>query len=58
MALMVEIDRFLRKTAMPPTTFGRRAVNDPRLIGDMRRGRQLGEGTIARVRRFLAEGER
>lgn len=49
------IDRFLKATQMPPTRFGRLAVNDPRLVGDLRRGRQPGRSTIARIERFIAE---
>ncbi|MGI4733312.1 MAG: hypothetical protein ACRYFW_16435 [Janthinobacterium lividum] len=51
---MVKIDRYLRHTNMPPSTFGRRAINDPRLVPDLRRGRELRPGTTARVEAFLA----
>ena len=57
MSLLPRIDRFLRQTQMPPTTFGRRAVNDPRLLGDLRNGRQLGRRVTARIERFLADGQ-
>jgi len=57
MSLLPRIDRYLRATEMPPTTFGRRAVNDPRLLRDLRNGRQLGRRLTARVERFLAGGE-
>lgn len=40
---------------MPDSRFGRRAVNDPHLIGDLKRGRELRAATAARVRRFMAE---
>lgn len=56
MCLMVEIDRFLRHTNMPPTTFGRRAINDPRLVHDLRCGRELRPRTVARVEAFLSGG--
>ena len=49
------IYRYLRETGLPETKFGRLAVHDPRLVGDMRRGRRLGERTWARVERFMAE---
>jgi hypothetical protein len=55
MSLLIEIDRYLRTTAMPVTKFGRLAVNDPRLVGDLRRGRQLGKKVTARVRTFINE---
>lgn len=57
MCLMVEIDRFLRHTSMSPTTFGRRAINDPRLVHDLRRGRELRPRTVARVEAFLSGGQ-
>lgn len=53
MSVIVIIDRYLRATAMPPTKFGRLAVNDPRLVGDVRRGRQLRPKMIARVEAFI-----
>jgi len=55
MDVQQRIDRYLRATAMPPTKFGRLAVNDPRLIGDMRRGRQLGRSITRRIEAFIAE---
>lgn len=55
MSLLSKIDSFLRRTGMPPTTFGRRTVNDPRLVGDMRLGRMPGPAVTARVEAFIAE---
>lgn len=40
MSILFKVERFLRQSAMPPTTFGRLAVNDPRLVEDLRRGRE------------------
>ena len=56
MSLLIEIDRYLRRTGIPPTTFGRRAVNDPRLVGDLRAGRRPGAGIRRRVEAMLQEG--
>lgn len=53
MNLLPRIDRYLRNTNTPPTRFGRLVVNDPRLIGDLRNGRQLGPRVSERVARFL-----
>lgn len=53
MELLFEIDRFLRATRMPMTKFGRLAVNDPRLVHDLRRGRQPGRRMAVRVRAFI-----
>ena len=57
MSLLIEIDRFLRKTAMPVTKFGRLSVHDPRLVRDLRNGRQPGPNTVARVRAFIRDGQ-
>jgi len=54
MSLLTKIDLYLRRTGMPPTTFGRRAVNDPRFVGDLRLGREPGPRTTARVDAFIA----
>lgn len=58
MSLLIEIDRFLRRTRMPETKFGRLAVRDPRLVHDLRRGREPQPRMIARVRTFIAEQRR
>ena len=51
--MLVAIDRYLRKTKMPPTKFGRLAVNDPRLVGDLRRGRHPGRKMVRRIEAFI-----
>lgn len=53
MSLLVEIETYLRRTGLAETTFGRRAVNDPRLVGDLRRGRMPGERVRSRVEAIL-----
>ncbi|MEM8695547.1 MAG: hypothetical protein AAGE05_05945 [Pseudomonadota bacterium] len=57
MSLLIDIDRFLRHTDMPPTRFGREAVNDPRLVFDIRRGRECGPKMRDRVRAYIAQTE-
>lgn len=47
--LLIEIERYLRHTGIAETTFGRRAVRDPRIVGDLRRGRVPGPGMRARI---------
>lgn len=54
MSLLIEIDRFLRRTDMPPTRFGREALNDPRFVFDVRRGRECGGKVRERVRAYIA----
>jgi hypothetical protein len=57
MSLLLRINRFLRATHMPPTRFGRLAVNDPRLVSDLRRGRRVSLATARRVEAFIARGQ-
>ena len=55
MDVQQRIDRYLKATAMPPTKFGRLVVNDPRLVGDMRNGRQLGRAITRRIESWIEE---
>lgn len=54
MHLLSAIEKYLRRTNMPPTRFGREAVGDPRFVGDLRRGREPRAATVARVAAYLA----
>jgi adenylate kinase family enzyme len=47
------IERFLHEHNLPPTKFGRLAVSDPRLVLDMRNGRQVRDDTRARIEDFM-----
>ena len=58
MHLMRRIQLFLERADMAPTRFGREAVGDPRLIGDMRNGRELRQTTAARIKAWLDEQEK
>jgi hypothetical protein len=58
MSLRWKVERFLRRSAMPPTRFGRMAVGDPRLVSDLRNGREPGARVVGRVEAFLADQER
>jgi hypothetical protein len=53
MHLLRSIERFLKETDMAPTRFGRRAARDPRLVLDMRNGRQPGTRMTNRVEHFM-----
>ena len=50
-----EVEKFLKRTGMPPTKFGRLAVNDPRLVGDLRNGREPGSRVSGRILSFIAD---
>ncbi len=51
--LIRDIEKFLRRTGMPETKFGRLAVRDPRLVVDLRNGREPRRRTIMRVEHFM-----
>jgi tRNA-dihydrouridine synthase len=53
--LLLLIDRHLRRTGVPPTSFGRRAIGDPNLVRQLRTGRQLRPGTAARLLAYIQE---
>lgn len=52
--LLRAIETGLARAGMTPSRFGREVANDPRLVFDLRRGRQLRTDTESRVRGFLA----
>jgi hypothetical protein len=54
MSVLIKIDRYLRQTGMPMTKFGRLSVGDPRLVHDLRHGRQPREPMVARIEDFIA----
>lgn len=56
MDVLQQIDRYLRATQMPETKFGRLAANDPRLVRDLRNGREAGRRMRARIAAFIDAG--
>jgi hypothetical protein len=50
-----QIEKFLRDQDMPPTKFGRLAVGDPRLVLDIRMGREIRPAMIAKLERFMTQ---
>jgi hypothetical protein len=52
--LRIAISAALRRHGIPPSRFGRDAVGDPRLVGDLRNGREPRPSTAAKVRTFIA----
>ncbi len=51
-----DIEIFLRQNDMPPTKFGRLVAGDPRLVFDIRLGRELRPKLTERVRAFMQRG--
>lgn len=53
--LLREINRFLDETGMLKTEFGKRACNDPAMVGRLEQGRHPTTRTIERIRAFIAK---
>lgn len=53
--LLRTIEVFLRSSGVPATRFGRDAINDPRFVFDLRKGREPGPKTVARIVDFLED---
>lgn len=49
------IEKFLRVTGMRPSNFGREAAKDPRLVFDLRQGREPGPRLVTRVQDYMEE---
>jgi len=54
--LLREVEKFLRRSDIAPTRFGREAVGDPRFVFDLRKGREPRAATVRRVQAFLELG--
>lgn len=57
MELLEQVESYLAQTKVPPSTFGRMAVGDPRFVQDLRLGRRLRRKTQERVRRYLTRAQ-
>ncbi len=57
MHLLRRIERYLRASGTTPTRFGREAVRDPRLVHDLRNGREIGSAVSARISAYLDRQE-
>lgn len=51
--LIRSIEKFLRQHGMPATKFGRMAARDPRLVLDLRQGREPRSTLRRRVEHFM-----
>jgi len=51
--LIREIERFLARTGLSAASFGRRAVADPRLVFDLRKGREPRKRMRLRLEHFM-----
>jgi hypothetical protein len=57
MHLLRRIERHLRASGTTPTRFGRDAVRDPRLVFDLRNGREMRAPLATRVSAYLDRQE-
>ncbi len=55
MELLEQIEAYLAQTRTSPSTFGRMAVGDPRLVADLKSGRRPRRRTEERLRGYLNE---
>ena len=53
--LVDAIDAFIEAHQMSPITFGRKAMNDPHFVRDVKAGRDLKLSTVDKVRSFMAD---
>jgi hypothetical protein len=51
--LLRKIEQFIHEYQIPPTRFGRQCVRDPRLVFDLRLGREPGDRVRRRVEHFM-----
>lgn len=54
MELLEQVENYLARTEVPPSTFGRMALGDPRFVDDLRSGRQPRLNTRKRVYAYLS----
>ena len=54
MSVLMRVQRYLKDSGMAPTLFGRRVANDPRLVLDMRNGREPRGPMVERIEAFIA----
>jgi len=52
--IAADIEAFLKRTGMPPATFGRRAMSDPMFVFELRGGkRDMRSRTVDKLRAFM-----
>lgn len=53
MGLLEQVEDYLERNKLPPSTFGRMVVGDPRFVKDLRSGRRPRRKTQERVCAYL-----
>ncbi|MFT3967349.1 MAG: hypothetical protein QM690_15845 [Sphingobium sp.] len=54
MTMLRTVEKFLHETGMAPTRFGRDSVRDPRIVFDMRNGREPTQRMCRRLNHFIS----
>jgi len=54
-ALTMRVKAFLREADMPPSAFGRDVAGDPRLVTDLRNGREVRRKLAERIERYMTD---
>ncbi len=54
MSPLIKVTQHIKNTGISPTRFGREAANDPRLVHDLRSGRQVGAPLWRRIESYMA----
>ena len=52
--MLWKVEKYLKVNGIAPTTFGRKCAGDPRLVSDLRCGRDVGVKMSARIDAFIA----
>jgi hypothetical protein len=56
--LLRDIERFLTRTGMDHTRFGKEALNDPAFVSRLRAGKDVRTRTVERIRKFIGDNRR
>lgn len=48
-----DVEKFLKRTGVDPTSFGREALGDPSFVFDLRKGRSPSARTMDKVREWM-----
>lgn len=54
MYILSKVESFIKARRMAPTRFGREVAHDPRLVFDMRRGREPGAKLCRKIEAHIA----
>lgn len=54
MYMLSKVERFIKARCIAPTRFGREVAHDPRLVFDMRRGREPGATLSRKIEAHIA----